>query len=250
MVVTPSSSPLPLALVTGAAGDVGAATAARLHADGWRVLLADVDVSAAQARADELGERAAAAYVDLSDDASVRALAARAAADGTSALVSCAGIASVGRFVDSAPPTWELLHRVNLRGPMLLTQALLPALAGAASPRIVYVASDSARAGAAHEAAYAASKAGLLGLAKSLAREHARDGITVNVVCPGPIRGRMVDRHMADKSAMLDKLVAAIPSRRLAEPEDVAATIAWLSSPDAAYVTGQTVSVSGGMTMH
>ncbi|UUW91134.1 SDR family NAD(P)-dependent oxidoreductase [Pimelobacter simplex] len=242
--------PCPLAVVTGAAGDVGAATAARLHADGWRVLLADVDLPAAQERADELGEHAEAAYVDLADDASVRALAERAAAQSPAALVSCAGVASVGRFVDDVPGTWELLHRVNLHGPMLLTQALLPALAGAAHPRIVYVASDSARAGAAHEAAYAASKAGLLGLAKSLAREHARDGITVNVVCPGPVRGRMVDEHMAGKQAMLDKLVAAIPSRRLAEPDDVAAAIAWLSSPDAAYVTGQTLSVSGGLTMH
>ncbi|MFJ9313312.1 SDR family NAD(P)-dependent oxidoreductase [Pimelobacter simplex] len=242
--------PHPLALVTGAAGDVGAATAARLHADGWRVLLADVDLAAARQRADELGEHAEAVHVDLADDDSVRALAAHAAAQSPAALVSCAGVAAVGRFVDSTPATWELLHRVNLHGPMLLTQALLPALAGAAHPRIVYVASDSARAGAAHEAAYAASKAGLLGLAKSLAREHARDGITVNVVCPGPVHGRMVDELMADKQAMLDKLVAAIPSRRLAEPDDVAAAIAWLSSPDAAYVTGQTLSVSGGLTMH
>lgn len=240
----------PLAVVTGAAGDVGAATAARLHADGWRVLLADVDLPAAQERAEELGEHASAAHVDLADDDSVRALAERAAAQSPAALVSCAGVAAVGRFVDDSPATWELLHRVNLHGPMLLTQALLPALTGAAHPRIVYVSSDSARAGAAHEAAYAASKAGLLGLAKSLAREHARDGITVNVVCPGPVRGRMVDEHMAGKQAMLDKLVAAIPSRRLAEPDDVAAAIAWLSSPDAAYVTGQTLSVSGGLTMH
>jgi 2-hydroxycyclohexanecarboxyl-CoA dehydrogenase len=240
----------PLALITGAAGDVGAATAARLHADGWRVLLADVDLEEAERRAAGLGGHAAAAYVDLADDDSVLALAERAAAAQPTALVSCAGVAAVGRFVDSSPATWDLLHRVNLHGPMLLTRALLPALAEAAAPRIVYVSSDSARAGAAHEAAYAASKAGLFGLAKSLAREHARDGVTVNVVCPGPVRGRMVDRTMAGKEAMLDKLVAAIPSRRLAEPDDVAAAIAWLVGRDASYVTGQTLSVSGGMTMH
>ena len=242
--------PRPLALITGAAGDVGAATAARLHAAGWRLLLADVDLPAARRVADELGEHASAAHVDLADDDSVRALGDLAAAQRPTALVSCAGVAAVGRFVDSTPASWDLLHRVNLHGPMLLTQALLPALAEATHPRIVYVASDSARAGAAHEAAYAASKAGLLGLAKSLAREHARDGITVNVVCPGPVRGRMVEEHMAGKQAMLDKLVAAIPSRRLAEPDDVAAAIAWFVSPDAGYATGQTLSVSGGLTMH
>ncbi|MBM7517677.1 SDR family NAD(P)-dependent oxidoreductase [Nocardioides nitrophenolicus] len=241
---------LPLALVTGAAGDVGASTAARLHADGWRVLLADVDLPATRERADELGQHAAATYLDLADERSVRAVAERAAAEQVSALVSCAGVAAVGRFVDSTPATWDRLLRVNLRGPMLLSQALLPALARATHPRIVYVASDSARAGAAHEAAYAASKAGLLGLAKSLAREHARDGVTVNVVCPGPVRGRMVEEHMAGRQAMLDKLVAAIPGRRLGDPDDIAAAIAWLSSPDAGYVTGQTLSVSGGLTMH
>lgn len=245
-----SRPPLPLAVVTGAAGDVGFATATRLHADGWRLLLADVDLPAAQRRADELGERCEAAHLDLADDDSVRMLAEHAASQAVTALVSCAGVAAVGRFVDSTPATWDLLHRVNLHGPMLLTQVLLPALARAEHGRIVYVASDSARAGAAHEAAYAASKSGLLGLAKSLAREHARDGVTVNVVCPGPVRGRMLEEHMSGRQAMLDKLVAAIPSRRLAEPDDVAAAIAWLSSPDASYVTGQTLSVSGGMTMH
>jgi 2-hydroxycyclohexanecarboxyl-CoA dehydrogenase len=112
------------------------------------------------------------------------------------------------------------------------------------------VASDSARAGAAEEAPYAASKAGLLGLSKSLAREHARDGLTVNVVCPGPIDGPMVAAAMAGKDAMLAKLTAAIPLRRLAVADDVAAAIAWLCSPDASYVTGQTLSVSGGLTMH
>lgn len=238
------------AVVTGAAGDVGAATAAHLAAAGWRVVLADRDLDRARERAGALGEPAVAAHLDLEDDESVRAFAAGQAAHRVAALVSCAGISTVGPFLDSEPATWDRMHRVNLRGPMLLTQVLLPALVADGAARIVYVSSDSARAGAAHEAPYAAPKAGLLGLAKSLAREHARDGVTVNVVCPGPIDGAMVAATMAGKEAMLAKLVSGIPLRRLAAAGDVAAAIAWLCGPHASYVTGQTLSVSGGLTMH
>jgi 2-hydroxycyclohexanecarboxyl-CoA dehydrogenase len=248
--VRDGSAARPLAVVTGGAGDVGSATAARLVADGWRVLLADRDLPTAERRAAALGEHATAALLDLAEDRSVLELAQSVATLRPAALVSCAGAAAVHRFLDTDPAQWDLLHRVNLRGPMLLTWALLPALVAQDDPRIVYVASDSARAGAAEEAPYAASKAGLLGLSKSLAREHARDGLTVNVVCPGPIDGPMVAAAMAGKDAMLAKLTAAIPLRRLAVADDVAAAIAWLCSPDASYVTGQTLSVSGGLTMH
>src|SRR5699024_3561570 len=120
---TPSQTP-PLALVTGGAGDVGAATGARLIADGWRVLLADRDLPGARDRAEGLGSAATAAHLDLSEEDSIARLAEQVAAQTLLALVSCAGLTEVGGFEESRPQTWDMLWTVNLRGPMLLTQAL------------------------------------------------------------------------------------------------------------------------------
>ena len=115
--------------------------------------------------------------------------------------------------------------------------------------RVVFIGSDSARAGAGRESAYAATKAALLGFAKSVAREVARDGVTVNVVCPGPIDTAMTRAAMADHPGTLERLVRAIPVGRLGTVEEVAAAVDWLAGPDAGFVTGQAISVSGGMTM-
>ncbi|MFI1914079.1 SDR family NAD(P)-dependent oxidoreductase [Nocardia sp. NPDC020380] len=239
------------ALVTGGAGDIGRAVAKHLTRAGCEVIIADLDSDAAQQVAGELGPAATACHLDLGDPDSIEATAtAVLAGSGLSALVHCAGAAIVEPFLDSKPEHWDLMIRVNLRGPMLLTQRLLPALQETASARIVFVSSDGARAGAAGEAAYAASKSGLFGFAKSLAREVARHDVTVNVVCPGPIEGRMVARTMADHPGNLDALQRAIPMKRLGQPEEVAALIAWLASPEASYITGQLISVSGGITMH
>jgi len=240
----------PLAVVTGGAGDVGSVTAAHLIGAGWQVVLADHDSAAAERVVGDLGPHATAVTIDLADDDSIARFAETVAPFRPTALVSCAGAVVVRPFLASTTEERDHLLDVNLRGPMQLTHALLPALIAEESPRIVYVASDSARAGAAEEAPYAASKAGLLGLAKSLAREHARDDLTANVVCPGPIDGPMVAATMAGKASMLEKLASAIPLRRLAGAADVAAAIGWLCSPEASYVTGQTLSVSGGLTMH
>lgn len=182
---------------------------------------------------------------DLTDAATVAALAAAP----VDVLVANAGIALVEPFVESDPDGWDRLWRINLRAPIALTHALLPGMIERGWGRIVYVSSDSARVGAGGEAVYAATKAGLLGLAKSVARECARYGVTVNVVCPGPTETAMTERVLADQPRLREQLLRATPARRLGQPGDVAAAVGYLVSPAAGYVTGQTLSVSGGITM-
>lgn len=239
------------ALVTGGGGAIGSAIATDLQAMGARVVLADRDLPAAQAVASRLGGSASAAYVDLAEDDSIAELTQAILADqGCSVLVSNAGIAHVEPFVGSSPATWDTMYQVNQRAPMSLTQRLLPAMAEAGFGRLIYISSDGARAGSSGEAAYAATKASLFGFAKSIAHEVARDGVTANVVCPGPIDTPMVAEAMAGKPGMLARLERAIPMRRIGQPEDPASAVAWLASPRAGYVTGQVISVSGGITMH
>ncbi|MFI6871690.1 SDR family NAD(P)-dependent oxidoreductase [Nocardia sp. NPDC050406] len=235
-------------LVTGGAGDIGRAVARRLVGAGCEVVVADLDEVAAAAVAGELGAKATGVRLDLSDDGSIEGVAG-ALAGRVSAVVHCAGLAIVEPFLGSSVADWDAMLRVNLRGPMLLTKHLLPSLLETDSARIVFVSSDGARAGAGGESAYAAAKAGLFGFAKSLAREVAREQVTVNVVCPGPISGQMVDRTMREHPGTLAALEKAIPMKRLGQPDEVAALIAWLASPEASYITGQLISVSGGITM-
>jgi 2-hydroxycyclohexanecarboxyl-CoA dehydrogenase len=213
------------------------------------VVIADRDDEHMREVCEELP--AEARHVDLADPASIAELVASLPEPGhCSVLVSNAGAADVAPLAESDPETWELMYRVNQRGPMLLTQRLLPGMIETGFGRLVYVSSDAARAGSAREAAYAATKASLFGFAKSVARETARQGVTANVVCPGPTRTPMVTETMAENPELLSRLERAIPMRRLGEPEDAAAAIAWLSSPRCGYVTGQVLSVSGGITMH
>lgn len=237
------------ALVTGGAGDIGHAVARRLVAAGRQVWLADLDPGHTRDRAGELGPGAVALELDLTRDESIASVA-RAVEGRISTVVHCAGVAVVDPFLESRIADWDHMFQVNLRGPMQLTRQLLRGLQAADAARIVFVASDGARAGASGETAYAASKSGLFGFAKSLAREIARHEVTVNVVCPGPISGAMVTATMAGHGNVLRALEKAIPLKRLGQPDEVAALIAWLASPEAGYLTGQLISVSGGITMN
>lgn len=238
-------------LVTGGGGDVGAAVAARVAQAGDLPVVADVD----HQRAAEVARRSGghAVQADVGEEESLRAAVEETletGAGGCYAVVHCAGIAHVTSFLEDDPETWDRIYRVNQWGPTRLTQMLLPTMIEAGGGRVVFVSSDSARAGAGREAVYASTKAGLHGLAKSLAREYARHGITVNLVCPGPIQGEMTTQQAHDDPDHLDRLTRAIPLRRLASPEDVAAAVGWLIDPQGSYVTGQTLSISGGLTMH
>ncbi|MEV4017153.1 SDR family NAD(P)-dependent oxidoreductase [Nonomuraea angiospora] len=235
-----------VAVVTGGAGAIGAAIATDLTALGAEVVVADVDLPNAEKVASGLsGARALA--VDLASPVSVGEFGG--AVGPVDILVHNAGVSIVEPFTESDPANWDLMWQVNLRGPMLLTKLLLPGMAARGRGRLVFISSDGARAGSGGEGAYAATKAGLFGLAKTLAREAAKAHVTSNVVCPGPTDTPMLRRVSAAEPGLVDRIARGIPLRRLGTPADVAGLVSYLCTDRAAYITGQTLSVSGGVTM-
>jgi len=235
------------ALVTGGAGGIGAAICRDLAALGARIVVADLDELAARRLAAELPD-ATAAGVDLDQPEQVAGLIHTVGT--VDILVNNAGVSVVERFVESDLSTWDRLWRINLRAPMQLTHGLLPGMLARGWGRLVFISSDGARAGSGGEGVYSACKAGLIGLSKTLAREAACAGVTSNAVCPGPTDTPMLRAVAAENPALVEKLARAIPLGRLGQPADVAAMVSFLCTERAAYVTGQTFSVSGGITMH
>ncbi|MBI3366997.1 MAG: SDR family oxidoreductase [Burkholderiales bacterium] len=239
------------ALVTGAASGIGLATAQAFAAAGARVLLADVNQAGGTKAADELraaGHDAQFLAVDLTQPGSVDALAARVLQGfgAPDVIVNGAGWGQTQAFVDNTADFWNKLIALNFVGPMRLVQALLPAMIERTGGRIVNVASDAGRVGSLGETAYAGTKGALIAFTKSLAREVARYRINVNCVCPGPTDTPLM-AAVPDK--VKDALTKAIPFRRLGKPEEVADAILFFASDRSAYVTGQVLSVSGGLTM-
>ncbi|MCA0317729.1 MAG: SDR family oxidoreductase [Proteobacteria bacterium] len=246
-----------MAIVTGGAGGIGSATCRRMAARGAAVAVFDRDATAAEAVAAAItakGGKAQAFHCDITDRPAVdRAVAAAEAALGPAAiLVNNAGFDIFKPFLKTSPAEWEKLIAVNLVGALHMHHAVLPGMADRKYGRVVNVASDAARVGSTGEAVYAACKAALLGLTKTLAREHARDGITLNVVCPGPTDTALFDEFRKGASNP-DKLMEAfrrsIPLGRIGAPDDLPGAICFFASDDAAYVTGQVISVSGGLSM-
>jgi 2-hydroxycyclohexanecarboxyl-CoA dehydrogenase len=243
------------ALVTGGARGIGAAIAARLAAAGFAVAVCDLDGEAAEKHAAELGARhgvpALGVTVDISDSASVTAAVARVAGalGPVDVLVNNAAIDVIERFVDSEEATWDRIIGVNLRGTITMTRAVLDQMIERGHGRVIHIASDAGRVGSSGEVVYSATKGGVIAFGKALAREVARHGITVNSVCPGPTDTALLGQVAAYSQRMYEATVKAIPLRRVAEPDEIAATAAFLASADAAYLTGQTISVSGGLTM-
>ena len=244
------------AIVTGGAAGIGRATAGRLAADGMAVAIWDVDAERAVAEAAAItqsGGRALGCACDVRDgDAVAAALEATVETFGTPwGLVNNAGIDRFSFFKNSDPGDWRLIVDVNLVGALTVTHAVLPLLLDTGAGRIVFLSSDAARVGSMGESVYAGAKAGLLGFSKSLARECAREGITVNAVCPGPTDTALLDavRHGPGGDKVIAAMERAVPMRRIAQPEEIAAAVAFFLGDDSAYITGQTLSVSGGLTM-
>ncbi|RIL05706.1 MAG: 2-hydroxycyclohexanecarboxyl-CoA dehydrogenase [Proteobacteria bacterium] len=241
-----------VALVTGGAGGIGAAVCRALAAQGRAVAVADLDVAGAALVAAEIGGLGVA--LDVTDPAAVEhALGeVRAKLGPVAVLVSCAGWDEMRPFADTDEAFQARVLDVNLAGPIRVLRAALPDMRAQRFGRVVLVSSDAARVGSSGEAIYAAAKGGLIALAKSVAREAVRDGVTANCVCPGPTDTplfRGLAQQSDDGDRITQALERAIPMRRLGLPGDVAPAIAFLASDEAGYITGQTLSVSGGLTM-
>jgi 2-hydroxycyclohexanecarboxyl-CoA dehydrogenase len=238
-----------IAVVTGGAGGIGAATCRALAREGARVCVADLDGARAAALAAELGEAAIAVAVDVSALESVRALFDECAKrlGAPTVLINNAGWDRLEPFLDNDPLLWRKLVDVNLFGQIHCARAFLEARrAAGAGGRMVNVASDAARVGSSGEAVYSAAKGGVLALTKTLAREAARLGVAVNCVCPGLTETPLLDGF---KREWVDAVVKTIPLKRAARPEEIAEVICFLASARASYVTGQVLSVNGGLTM-
>jgi NAD(P)-dependent dehydrogenase (short-subunit alcohol dehydrogenase family) len=229
------------ALVTGGASGIGAAIAARFAADGAAVVIGDIDDAAAKAQADGCG--AAAVHLDVSDPASARAAVADTGP--FDILVNNAGIDHPGVFfTDMSPEQWRRLLAVNLEGVFACTQAVLPAMQQGGWGRIVNLSSEAGRVGGKADAVYSATKGAIISFTRSIAMENARYGITVNAVAPGPIETPLF-RRLPPKA--VEMVTASTLLRRLGQPEEVAAAVAFLASPEASYITAEILGVSGGM---
>lgn len=245
-------------IVTGGGGGIGGATSRRFAAEGAKVAVYDMNLAAAEKIAAGIraaGGQAAAFQCDITDRTQVDAAVAatRTQLGPIDVLVNNAGWDIFKPFVKTVPAEWEKLIAINLTGALHMLHAVLPGMAERKYGRVVNVASDAARGGSSGEAVYSACKGGLVALSKTLAREHARQGITVNVVCPGPTDTALlagVAEGARDPAKLIEAFTRAIPLGRLGQGEDLASAIAFMGSDDASFVTGQVLSVSGGLTMH
>jgi len=240
-----------IAVVTGAASGIGRATAETLAQDGATVVVADINREGGEATAAALrgkGQKAEFLQVDLTSESSVAAFveAVQLKFGAVDVLVNGAGWGATKPFWEGTPDFWDKLIELNFVGPMRLVKALLPKMMERGSGRIVNIASDAGRVGSMGETVYSGAKGGLIAFTKSLAREVARYNINVNCVCPGPTDTPLM-AAVPDK--VKEALIKAIPFRRLGAPQDIADAVVFFASDRASYITGQVLSVSGGLTM-
>ncbi len=245
-------------IVTGGGGAIGGAICRRFAGYGAKVGVFDKNLDGANKVADEIrkdGGKAFVSGVDITDNAAVgKAIQQFEAEIGpTDVLVNNAGWDRFVNFVDTTPDLWDQIIAINLRGPLNMSHYVLKGMVARSSGRIVNIASDAGRVGSSAEAVYSACKGGIIAFTKTVAREVARKGITLNSVCPGPTDTPLLaavagadERGQKIRAA----LVSAIPMKRVGQPEDIPGAVCFLASDDASFITGQTISVSGGLTMH
>ena len=234
--------------MTGGAGGIGRAIVAALAADGHRVAAGDI------ASEDAVADAALAVRLDVTDRASVHDAVGRVEDElgPIEILVNTAGWDEFHPFLETDEEFWDRIIELNYKGCLRVCRRVVPGMVEGEYGRVVNISSDAARVGSSMEAVYAGAKAAQIAFGKTLAREVARRGVTVNCVCPGPTETPLLEAMLGAGEAsakMVDALRRAVPMRRLGRPEDVAAAVAFLTSEEAGYITGQTLSVSGGLTM-
>jgi 2-hydroxycyclohexanecarboxyl-CoA dehydrogenase len=243
-----------VAIVTGAAQGIGRAIATRLAEEGASVAIGDIQEAVAGATAQELrsaGCKATAVKLDVTSLESAQAAAAQVEREfgGVDILVNNAGWDKLEPFIESTPETWDKVIAINFRGVIHCFKAVISKMQSRGGGKIVSIASDAGRVGSTGEAVYSGCKGAIIAFSKTLARELARGNINVNVVCPGPTETALLHGVMDKQPKVLDAMKRGIPMRRLGQPQDLAGAVAFLASSDADYVTGQVISVSGGLTM-
>ena len=245
------------AIVTGGGRGIGRAIALALARQGCQVAVLDLleeNAKSVQQEIEALGTRGLALRVDLTQCAEVQEAVGKVLAEfgQLDILVNNAGWDKLEPFLESDPETWEKIIAINFKTVLYTCRAVLPHMVARGSGKVINIGSDAGRVGSTGEAVYAGMKGGVIAFSKSLAREMARHRITVNAVCPGLTETPLLQevRATSEKAGkIIDAVTRAIPLRRVGVPEDIAAAVAFLASPAADYVTGQTLSVSGGLTM-
>ncbi|WP_432260796.1 2-hydroxycyclohexanecarboxyl-CoA dehydrogenase [Cupriavidus sp. TMH.W2] len=245
-------------IVTGGGGGIGGATCLRFARTGAAVGVLDLNREAAERVAGQIreaGGRALAIRCDITDRASVDAAVAgvEQGLGPVDVLVNNAGWDVFKPFMKTAPAQWERLIAINLTGALHMHHAVLPGMVERRRGRIVNIASDAARVGSSGEAVYAACKGGLVSFSKTIAREHARHGITVNVVCPGPTETALFEDYKqgaGNPEKLVEAFTRSIPLGRIGQPDDLPGAVLFFAGDDAGFITGQVLSVSGGLTMN
>lgn len=244
-------------IITGGGGGIGRALCLRFAAEGSRVAVLDRDEAAAESTAElvtEAGGNAVAYAADITDYAAIVETVEKIERDlgVPTVLVNNAGFDHFMPFLKTEPGMWQQLIDINLTGALNMHHVVLPKMLEAGGGKVINIASDAARVGSSGEAVYAACKAGLIGLSKTLARELASKNINFNVVCPGPTDTALLKSVAATSNnpeKLLEAFKNAVPKRRLGQPEDYPGIVCLLASDDADFITGQVISVSGGLTM-
>ena len=243
-----------VAIVTGSGSGIGRAIALAMAREGARIAVVDLNEAGAQETVKEIQKEGGQAHpykADVTRKAQIEAMVAEAIKRwGTvHILVNNAGWDKVEPFIQSTEETWDKVLAINLKGPIICIRAVLDEMIKNGYGKIVSIASDAGRVGSTGEAVYSAAKGGIIAFTKTIAREMARHRINVNCICPGPTNTPLFATVAADNPKLAESLKRVIPFGRLGLPEDIAPTVVFLASDEAGFITGQTLSVSGGLTM-
>ena len=247
-----------IVFVTGAAGGIGKEICKRFAEEGSIVIATDLDalrLKDLKSKLNGLKGSVQTHELNIIDALAVESVVSKVLEENgkIDALINNAGWDYAAPFVDTDPNLWQKLININLMGPLNLQKAVLPSMINSGSGKIINIASDAGRVGSSGESVYSACKGGIIAFSKTLAREQARNGIIVNTVCPGPTDTPLLQSFVGNNEfseKIYNGLKRAIPMKRIGQPEDLPGIVAFLASSDANFITGQTISVSGGLTMH